>query len=199
MSRFLPPPCTYWYLGLVSLLLACQPEKPAAVVEAEKSIPEVVDFNLHVKPILSDRCFACHGPDKNNQEADLRLDTEAGLFAALQEGEGHVIVPGNLRQSAVYQRITAADPEIQMPPPESNLSLTPREIAILTRWIEQGAAWKPHWAFITPEQPEVPNVSQTDWARNPIDRFVLSKLEGKGFAIPFARGRQRNADPSREL
>ncbi len=182
MSRFLPPSCTYWYLGLVSLLLACQPEKPAAVVEAEKSIPEVVDFNLHVKPILSDRCFACHGPDKNNQEADLRLDTEAGLFAALQEGEGHVIVPGNLRQSAVYQRITAADPETQMPPPESNLSLTPREIAILTRWIEQGAAWKPHWAFITPEQPEVPNVNQPDWVRNPIDRFVLSGLENKGLA-----------------
>ncbi len=178
MSRFLPPPQAYWYFLGVMLLLACQPEKPAAVVEAGKSIPRIIDFNRHVKPILSDRCFACHGPDKNNQEADLRLDTEAGLFAALTEGNGHVIVPGNLRQSAVYQRIVASDPEVQMPPPESNLSLSPREIAILSRWIEQGAVWKPHWAFITPELPELPNVTQADWARNPIDHFVLAKLEG---------------------
>ncbi len=163
-------------------LFACQPEKPTAVVVAEKTIPEVIDFNLHVKPILSDRCFACHGPDKNNQKADLRLDTEAGLFAALTEGSGHVIVPGSLRQSEVYQRIVASDPEVQMPPPESNLSLSPREIAILSRWIEQGAVWKPHWAFITPELPELPNVKQTNWARNPIDNFVLAKLEGKALS-----------------
>ena len=129
-------PRVYWYsLGLVCLL-ACQTEKPVAVLEAEKTLPDIVDFNVHVKPILSDRCFACHGPDKNNQEADLRLDTEAGLFAALTEGDGHVIVPGNLEKSAVYQRIVAEDPEMMMPPPESNLSLSPKEIAILTRWIE---------------------------------------------------------------
>ncbi len=165
-------------LALVCLL-ACQPEKPTAVVEAEKAIPEVIDFNLHVKPILSDRCFACHGPDKNNQKADLRLDTEVGLFAALTEGSGHVIVPGNLQKSEVYRRIIANDPEVQMPPPEANLSLSPREIAILTRWIEQGATWKPHWAFIAPELATVPKPKRTDWVRNPIDDFVLVKLESQ--------------------
>ena len=163
----------------LTLLLACHPEKPAAVVEAEKTIPAVIDFNMHVKPILSDRCFACHGPDKNHQEADLRLDTEAGLLGALQEGNGHVIVPGNLAKSAVYQRIIAEDPEMMMPPPESNLSLSPKEIAILTRWIEQGATWKPHWAFIPPDAPPIPEVRQSDWVRNPIDNFVLAKLESE--------------------
>ncbi len=183
MPLFFPLPRAYQYfLGLAGFLLACQPHKPAAVVEVESAIPEVIDFNLHVKPILSDRCFACHGPDKNNQQADLRLDTEAGLFAALTEGNGHVIVPGSLRQSEVYQRIVATDPEVQMPPPESNLTLSPREIAILSRWIEQGAEWKPHWAFITPEAPEVPDVEQRDWLRNPLDNFVLAKLENKGLA-----------------
>ena len=179
MPLFHPLHKVYVYFLGFSCLLACQTEKPAEVVEAEKSIPEVVDFNLHVKPILSDRCFACHGPDKNHQEANLRLDTEEGLFAALEEGNGHVIVPGDLGESAVYQRITAEDPEMQMPPPESNLSLNPKEIAILTRWIEQGAEWKPHWAFISPEQPELPEVSQPEWVRNSIDNFVLAKLENE--------------------
>ena len=168
-----------WYLLSVAYLFACQTEKPEAVVAAEATLPEVVDFNMHVKPILSDRCFACHGPDKANQEADLRLDTEVGLFAALTEGDGHVIVPGDLGESEVYRRIVADDPEMVMPPPESNLSLSPREIAILARWIEQGAEWKPHWAFITPETPVVPEVNRPDWVRNPIDNFVLAKLESE--------------------
>ncbi|MGB3851392.1 MAG: c-type cytochrome domain-containing protein [Tunicatimonas sp.] len=80
-------------------------------MEAEATIPATIDFNLHVKPILSDRCFACHGPDAANQQADLRLDTKAGLFAALTEGDGHVIVPGSLRRGAVYQRIVTTDPK----------------------------------------------------------------------------------------
>ena len=177
----LPITRSFYFLGFI-ILLACQVEKPAEVVEAEQHLPEVVDFNIHVKPILSDRCFACHGPDKNNQEADLRLDTKEGLFAALKEGNGHVVVPGNLRKSAVYQRIVADDPEMKMPPPESNLSLTPKEMAVLTRWIEQGAKWKPHWAFISPKQPNVPEMSQPDWVRSPIDHFVLAKLESKGLS-----------------
>ncbi len=182
MPRFHSLYKVYVYFLGFSCLVACQTEKPADVVAAEKNIPEVVDFNLHVKPILSDRCFACHGPDKNHQEANLRLDTEEGLFAALEEGNGHVIVPGQLSKSAVYQRIIAEDPEMLMPPPESNLSLNAKEIAVLTRWIEQGAKWKPHWAFISPEQSEVPEVNQSDWGRNPIDNFVLAKLKSEGLS-----------------
>jgi hypothetical protein len=111
MRYFFFPFRVDWYCLCLVGLLACQPDKPAAVVEAEATIPATVDFNLHVKPILSDRYFACHGPDVANQQANLRLDTEAGLFAALAEGNGHVIVSSSQRHSEVYQRIVVSYPE----------------------------------------------------------------------------------------
>ena len=145
--------------------------------EIEAKLPKKIDFNYHIKPILSDRCFACHGPDKSIQKAGLRLDTPEGAFAALTESEGHAIVPGKATQSEVYHRITASDPKLVMPPPESNLKLNELEIATLTRWIDQGAAYKPHWSFITPERPSIPTVKNSMWANNPIDYFVLNRLE----------------------
>ncbi len=168
-----------WGVWLGSMLLlwayACNLDQKEESVE---SIPAVVDFNFHVKPILSDRCFACHGPDENAREADLRLDTEAGAFAAIGELKDHyAIVPGDPEKSAMVHRIRHSDPEERMPPPESNLSLSETEIRILEKWIEQGAEWKNHWSFIPPEKAELPQSSSSDWIKNPIDNFVLARLQ----------------------
>ncbi|MEM9829007.1 MAG: DUF1553 domain-containing protein [Bacteroidota bacterium] len=169
------------WIGLLTLqLVGCGTNKPQEVVEAEKKLPDVIDFNFHVKPILSDRCYACHGPDKENQKADLRLDTPKAAFAALASGDGHAIVPGKLGKSEVYHRIVSDDPEVIMPPPESHLQLTAEDKAIITKWIEQGAEYKPHWAFIKPEKPESPTTENKKWSSSPIDNFVLARLEREG-------------------
>nr|WKN37271.1 DUF1553 domain-containing protein [Tunicatimonas sp. TK19036] len=154
-------------------------DKPEEVVQAEQDLPKELDYNLHVKPILSDKCFFCHGPDKAAIEAGLSLSDESLAFAKLESGN-QAIVPGNLAKSEVFHRITADDPETIMPPPESNLSLTAYEKAVLLRWIEEGAEYKPHWAFIKPKKYELPEVEQDQWPKNPIDYFVLDKLEHEG-------------------
>ena len=164
------------YLFALLCLFGCGPDLPDGVVEAYDRLPERVDFNFHVKPILSDRCYACHGPDMQNQQAGLRLDTPEGAYAALESGGGVAIEPGSLSGSEMIRRITSDDPEVVMPTPESNLSLTDREIAILAKWVEQGAEYKEHWAFVAPERPAVPKAG-ADWAANDIDRFVAAKLE----------------------
>ena len=159
-----------------SLLPACGPEIPDEVAAQMEKLPTEIDYNFHVKPILSDRCFACHGPDAETQKADLRLDTEAGAKAALTSGEGHAIVSGSLANSQLVHRVLSDDPDVMMPPPESNLALNDYEVALLTRWVEQGAEYKPHWAFTKPEPQPVPDLA-SDWAINEIDRFVAAKLE----------------------
>lgn len=138
-----------------------------------------VDFIRDVRPILSDTCFACHGPDPNVREADLRLDTREGTFATTKSGVTPV-VPGDLEASDLYFRVTADDDTIKMPPPKSGKSLKPEQIATLRQWIEQGAEYNTHWSFVPPERPAVPAVANPDWCRNPIDRFVLSRLEREG-------------------
>ena len=163
------------------LLARCGPEKPPAVQEAEQRLPERIDFNFHVKPILSDRCFKCHGPDDNARKADLRFDTEAGAFARLTESaRQHALVSGNLDKSELFHRVISDDPDYLMPPPESNLSLSAEEIAILLKWIEQGAEYKPHWSLIPPGKPDLPGVRDTAWPRNDIDAFILARLEREG-------------------
>lgn len=146
-------------------------------------LPEKVDFNAHVLPILSDKCFACHGPDEAHREADLRLDTREGAFAALKDQPGqYVLVAGKPEASAIFHRITSSDPEELMPPPESNLSLSTVEVKILEKWIRQGAEYKAHWAFIAPERPELPKVAARTWPNNEIDYFVLAQLESVGLS-----------------
>jgi hypothetical protein len=153
--------------------------KPADVVAAEATLPDKVDYNLHVKPILSDRCFACHGPDKNKQQAGLRLDTPEAAYAALAESGKTPIDPGNLGGSEVAHRILSTDPAEVMPTPKSNLALTAQEKALLLRWIEQGAEYKQHWSLAPIEQPDVPELEGDSWSRNAIDKFVAATRQDK--------------------
>ncbi len=138
-----------------------------------------VDFNRQVLPILSDNCFACHGPDAKTRKAKLRLDTKEGAFGELRSG-GFAVVPGKPAESALVERITAADDEERMPPPKSGKKLKPEQVELLRRWVAEGAVWKPHWAFVAPTRPTLPAVQDAGWVRNPIDRFVLARLEQEG-------------------
>ncbi|MGD1889024.1 MAG: DUF1553 domain-containing protein [Cyclobacteriaceae bacterium] len=162
---------------LIVFLNSCGIDKPEGVLQAENSLPDEIDFNLHVKPILSDKCFFCHGPDLANQEAGLRLDTQEGAYSKLVDTGNQAIVPGKVAKSELVHRIISEDEEVQMPPPESNLTLTDREKAVLIRWIEEGAEYKKHWAFIEPEKTEPPQTKYTAQANNEIDHFIFRKLE----------------------
>ena len=137
-----------------------------------------VDFSRDILPILSDKCYHCHGPDEQARKAELRFDTKAGAFR-VHEGTA-VIVPGKSVESELIARITATDPEEVMPPKSANRDLSPQQIDLLKRWIDQGAKWGTHWAFVPPQRPALPEVKQTDWVRNGIDRFILQKLEQQG-------------------
>lgn len=140
------------------------------------NLPETVDFNFHIRPILVKNCYLCHGPDSSSREAELRLDTFEGA-TALREGDTYAVLPGHPGKSEVVRRIHADDPNEVMPPPESNLSLSEQEKALLEKWIVQGAEWKAHWAFIPPEKPEIPQLKQEQEVANEIDAFMLTKLE----------------------
>jgi hypothetical protein len=163
------------------LLMSCEQKSQIPDIVDGIALPEKVDFNFHIKPILSDRCFACHGPDNNARKAGLRLDTEEGAFGELPENKGkYAIVKGNLSKSRLFYHINATHSEEIMPPPESNLKLSEYEKALIGRWIEQGAEWKKHWSFIPPQKPEIPKVSNTSFLKNEIDNFILQKLEKEG-------------------
>ncbi len=139
-----------------------------------------VGYNKDVRPILSDKCFYCHGPDKTQNKAGLRLDTAEGAFAALSESAGHGIVKGKPQESAIYQRIISEDPDEVMPPPSRNMALKDHEKAIIEKWIAQGADYEPHWSFVTlPAEVVVPSVATPAWPKNPIDHFVLQHLESE--------------------
>lgn len=167
--------------AVLVLMLGCGTNRSHEDLSA--ALPEVIDFNQHVRPILSDRCYSCHGPDANTREADLRLDTEDGLFTSeLETSKYPPVKAGKPGQSALYHRIASDDPEFLMPPPSANLTLEKREKAILEKWIEQGAEWKPHWAFIPPEKPTPPSVKNESWTRNEIDQFTLRAMEAQRLA-----------------
>jgi hypothetical protein len=154
---------------------------PSAGQTAEPA-PTAVEFNRDIRPILADACFACHGPDKARRKADLRLDTEAGAFAAAELGDGKIIEPGNPAKSELFRRITAREDRERMPPASSGRKLSHRQVELLKRWIEQGAKWQKHWAFLPPKRPELPQVKHAGWGRNPIDAFVLERLEREGLS-----------------
>jgi hypothetical protein len=146
---------------------------------SENRLPETVTYNFHIRPILSDRCFKCHGPDANQRKAEFRLDTEEGAFAALKKTkDAHAFVPGKPEESEAYLRISALDTAVQMPPPSSNLKVTEYEIKLIKKWIEQGAQYQKHWAFIPPQTSQPPDRS-SDWPKNEIDYFVLDKMDAQ--------------------
>jgi len=160
-------------------LLVCWLLSPvlSAQQPAAKSA-EAIDFQRVVRPILSENCFHCHGPDANTRMADLRLDTREGVFAKRENGTP--VVPGNLQVSLVYQRITQTDPALRMPPESSHKVLNEAQKNILKRWIADGATWKEHWSFVFPSKGSLPAVKKNEWVRNPVDAFILAKLEAAG-------------------
>ncbi len=155
---------------LIAILVSCGLAGPALAFE-----PQAVDFTRQVLPLFADRCFACHGPDEKTREAELRLDLRASVFG--RGADSLLIVPGKSNESPLFERISSHDPDLQMPPPSATRQLTPKEVDLIRRWIDQGADWQEHWAFTHPVRPEVPDVSDADWPRNSIDRFILSRLD----------------------
>ena len=151
---------------------------PAEVAAHEDKLPEKIDYNLHIKPILSDRCFKCHGPDKSKVEAGLQLTNSEGATEKLKSGH-YAIVAGNINKSELVKRILSNNPEEIMPSPKSHLELSNEEKALLVKWVQQGGEYKEHWAFAKIDNPDIPDVQEAKWVKNPIDNFVLAKLEEK--------------------
>jgi hypothetical protein len=147
-----------------------------------------IDFSRDIRPILADKCFACHGPDAPNNKSPLRFDSEAHATADLGNGR-RAIVRGNPEQSELVRRVTAEETAIRMPPVYSGRELTKEERDRLVEWIAQGAPWQQHWAFSPPIRPSAPAVSNTNWVRNPIDSFVLARLEREGWQPSPEAGR----------
>lgn len=138
-----------------------------------------VQFNRDIRPILSEHCYTCHGPDERKRQSKLRLDMEA--IAKSDLGGHFAIVPREPAASELIRRVTSDDTARRMPPPYAGAAkLSVREIGLLTRWIEQGAPWQKHWSFIPPVRPELPEVSDRSWPKNPIDHFVMARLDREG-------------------
>lgn len=196
----LPKPLQRLVGGLTACLLvaSCQKQEPGAASAPADSkeattpaagtvpvahLPETISFNEHVQPILSEYCYHCHGPDSGTREpksAPLRLDIEADAFAPRENGKP-VIIKGKPSESELVKRMHEKDPELIMPPPNSHKELSPDKIALLEKWIEQGAPYEAHWAFIPVKRPELPEAGK-DSAANPIDRFVADKLQSAGLS-----------------
>ncbi|MCE9607672.1 MAG: PSD1 and planctomycete cytochrome C domain-containing protein [Planctomycetia bacterium] len=161
-------------LFVASLVAACAGSQ-SALFAAAPSVPEPVHFSRDILPILSDNCFHCHGPDPKHREADLRLDDRAAAIASA------AFVPGKSAASKIMQRLTSHDPDEQMPPPKSNRKVDAAQIALIQRWIDEGAPWGKHWAFEAPQRPPLPAADAKSplagWPRTPIDRFLLARLE----------------------
>jgi hypothetical protein len=160
---------------LLSLPAAADEARP----EDRSPVPDVIQFNRDVRPILSENCYKCHGPDPKAREAKLRFDTKEGIFATLEEGQV-AVAPRNLAKSLLWKRITSTDREEKMPPQKSGKKLTPRDAAVLKKWIEQGAEWQGHWAFLPLQKSAAPSPGHSKWGRNPIDAFILARLEKEG-------------------
>ncbi|MFM8358299.1 MAG: DUF1549 domain-containing protein, partial [Verrucomicrobiota bacterium] len=176
-GRRFPPSCHRWAARLLvpglAWLAGCG---PGPVARADD-----LQFNRDIRPVLSDHCFSCHGPDPGTRKAGLRLDTREGLYGSTRQ-QGPVITPGHPARSALWSRLVTTDPEEVMPPPDSHKTLTAGQRESLRRWIESGAGWQPHWAFVPPERPPLPAVRQAGWVRNPLDALVLARLEAAGLA-----------------
>ena len=171
-----------FYLGfsflLGCLMMSCQAEVPEHIHSLYSDLPEQVDFNFHVKPILSDKCFTCHGPDEEARKANLRLDIEDEAFARLESGDGKAFKKGHAMGSLAIKRMLNTDPEDMMPPPEANLPMSDKEVAMVSKWLDQGAEWKEHWSFISPQKIEPPTDVSDLWeSTNEIDHFIYQAIK----------------------
>ncbi|MBL9206097.1 MAG: DUF1549 domain-containing protein, partial [Opitutaceae bacterium] len=158
----------------------------AVVLSVRAAEPAPLEFNRDIRPILSENCYYCHGQDANHREGKLRLDE---FESATRDRGGYAaITPGNPDDSELIQRLLSNDEEERMPPAKSNKHVTPEQIALLRRWIAEGAVYQKHWAFTSPRRAPLPRVQAKDWPRQPIDSFVLARLEKEGLTpSPEAR------------
>src|SRR6185436_17800023 len=156
----------FWGLALCAAAQICSgASQPKAASK--------IEFNRDVRALLSDNCFACHGPDENKRKAKLRFDIKDEAFKPAKSGD-FAIVPGDLKKSQLVARITSQDPEEVMPPPKTGKKLTTAQIDLLKRWIAEGATWQTHWAYETPKRPAAPQVNDRKWPKNEIDPFILA-------------------------
>ena len=176
MMRLHPPRLVaILFAGVLAPGWACAAEPEAA------GQPARISFNRDIRPILSDNCFACHGPDHANRQAGLRLDVAEQAVAELDSGT-RAIVPGDAEASELVARIVSTDPDSVMPPPQAKIGrLTEAQVQLLTRWIAEGARYEPHWAFVPPVKPDVP--TDADHASQPLDRLVAAGLARRGLAL----------------
>jgi hypothetical protein len=152
--------------------------------ESSDKLPNVVSYNFNIRPILSDKCFKCHGPDANKRQAHLRLDIGDSAYAALKETKGaYAIVPGKPGQSELWKRISSSDVTYMMPPPDAHLGmLTDHEKKLFEKWIKQGGKYEKHWAFVVPVKEPLPVVADKTWPKNEIDYFILHRMEQEGLS-----------------
>ena len=166
---------------LVACAIACC--SCATMCPAQTNPP--VDFARDIRPILSDKCFACHGPDSEHREGGFRLDVKQSAMSEADSGE-RAIVPGDVAASELVRRIISDDESERMPPDETNKKITAEERELIVRWIQQGAPWREHWSFVPPQRRERPGVQQQSWPSNTIDYYILEQLEARGLT-PAAR------------
>src|SRR4051812_13694762 len=166
LNRLLPAVC---WLSLAAT---------APLAAAEKSVPDVIRFNRDVRPLFAGNCYNCHGQDEKARKARLRLDTREG--ALHRKKGGPVIVPGKPQESELFLRVTSSEPTERMPPVKTGKTLSTRDVAILKKWIEQGAKWEEHWSFVAPKKLALPSVRNLSWGRSEIDAFLLARLEAEG-------------------
>ncbi len=151
----------------------------AGAADAGRGQASRIDFNRDIRPILSDHCYSCHGPDEGRRKGGLRLDVQEDAFRVLKSGK-RALVPGDLKASTLVERITTSDPDDVMPPPKGGKPLSAAQVDLLKRWVGDGAAWAKHWSFVAPERPTLPAVKDSRWPRNELDRFVLARMEAEG-------------------
>jgi hypothetical protein len=175
--------------GLLAALISVSAQTPAPA-STTAAAPRRIDYNWDVRPILSDNCFRCHGPDEKGRQAGLRLDTAEGAYAALRRPGTFAVVPGKPADSQMIFRVTHANAAVRMPPQTTNKVLSEQQIEILRTWIEQGAEYKPHWAFLAPQKAAVPQVPAGPSVLNDIDRFVQARLQRDGLTLSPAADKE---------
>ena len=157
------------------ILVACAHDKAGQVADASSAIPDRPDWNWDVRPILSQNCFSCHG--QGTQKAGLRLDIQKAAYDPIPEDKNHhAIVPGNPAKSELFKRITSSDADFRMPPKEAHKTLSARDIAVVERWIKQGAHYKQHWSYIQPTEVKPDRTKWDGQAVNQIDRYIYAKI-----------------------